>query len=467
MGAALGATEVIARFAVAPRPTAPANAAAVGRVLQDTAGVAVAGTGTGTGRRLLAWLEGERAPGPATVWGTGLALAPSQAALANGTTAHALDWDDAVPSMAMHPGAVLLPALLAQAAAEPGPIPGGRLAAAYDVGSAVFRAVSEALPLTYHYGRGWHNTSTTGRLAATAALARLTGLDVTATRHALGIAASCACGSLANFGSMTKPLHAGLAARDAVTAIGLARRGFTANPEQLEAGRGFFAAYGETTPELLGALGERLAYWETAWVDDWALKRHPSCFATHRAVDAALVLHPRVTGTITRAEVSVPAGSTRPLIDHLPTTGLEGKFSLEYTVARALLDGHLDLADFTEEQVHEERVREVMAVLTVVERGQDEESGPGPHTTVTVELAGGERLVHGVDVTHGDARDPLTDEELDGKFASALAAAGWKPGEAAALGPRLRQAPGDGSVAWLQDALRTGDSEGGAGKETR
>ncbi|MFI9628777.1 MmgE/PrpD family protein [Streptomyces sp. NPDC052042] len=455
MGARRGATEVLAAFATAPRPSPQANAHAVGRVLQDTIGVAMAGVGTETGRLTLSWLETERAPGPAAVWGTGLRLAPSQAALVNGTTAHALDWDDAAPSMAMHPGAVLLPALLAQAAAED--VSGARLVAAYNIGSAVFRAVSEALPLPFHYGRGWHNTSSTGRLAATAALAHLTGLDTGATRHALGIAASCAAGSLANFGTMTKPLHAGLAARDAVTAIGLARRGFTANPHQLEAPRGFFAAYGDTSFELLATLGERLAHWESAWTTDWALKRYPSCYATHLAIDSALELRRRLAdpgpSRIARIRVSVPASSTSPLLDRLPVTGLEGKFSLAYTVARALVDGRVELADFTDDRVlHDAAVRRLTDLFELERRDTDDDPTCS-HTTVEVTLNDGQAQSHGADVTYGDARNPLTDADLDAKFAAALAEADWNPAEAAALGERLRRATATPSLAPLQDAL--------------
>lgn len=452
--AATGATETIAAFATSARSGVSPTAQAVARVLQDTVAVTVAGLEADVAGPLLDWLEGERAPGAATLWGTAETASPSQAALVNGTLSHALDWDDAVPSMAMHPGAVLVPALVAMLASEVEPVSGERLTHAFDVGTAVFRAVSEALPIDYHYGRGWHNTSSTGRLAATAALAHLVGLDQERTRHALGIAASSAAGSLANFGTMTKPLHAGLAARDAVMAVGLARRGFTANTRQLEARRGFFAAYGETTPELLGALGGRLAHWETDWVTDWALKVYPSCFATHRAIDAAIQLHRRVgdPARITAVEVSVPQTSTRPLIDHLPTTGLEGKFSLDYTVSRALLGGAVELADFTDERVNDPRVRQLMAAYRLDAR--ESEAAAEAHTSVTVTLDDGSALSQGVDVSYGDARHPITDEDLRAKVRSALASAGWTHDEADDLADRLGAAPTAPALDWLQDALR-------------
>ena len=445
----MGATQDIADFVVRRRAAASPNAAATGRVLADTVAVAIAGADTEPGRLLLDCVLAEARSGPARVWGSDLCLAPSQAALLNGMNAHALDWDDAVPGIPFHPGAVMMPALLAQLALDPAS--GQRLAVAYDVGSAVSRAVSEVLPVELHYDRGWHNTSTTGRLAATAAVAHLVGLDESQTRHALGIVASSVAGLLANFGTMTKPLHAGQAAQDAVRAVALARRGFTAHEHLLEAPRGFFAAYGRTTPEALATLPERLDHWEAHWVDDWALKRHPSCFATHRAVDAALALRRQVgdPDRIAGVRVSVPAWKASPLLTHLPTTGLEGKFSLDYTVARALVSGPLTLADFTDERVHDPVVRRLMAAYATEQR-----EGPGDHhTTVTVTLTDGSTLSHGVDVTYGDASDPLTDDDLAGKVTSALDWAGWEPEAADALLARLLAAPADSDLTWVQDAL--------------
>jgi 2-methylcitrate dehydratase PrpD len=401
------------------------------------------------------------AQGVAPVWGTSLRLSPSQAALVNGTAAHALDWDDASPSMAMHPGAVLLPALLAQAAVTPAT--GADLVHAYDIGSAVFRAVSEALPLTYHYGLGWHNTSTTGRLAATAAVCSLGRVSSEEAKHALGIAASLASGSLANFGTMTKPLHAGLAARDAVAAVGLARTGFTANAEQLEAGRGFFAMYGQSSPELLQRLGERLAHWESEWVHDWAVKPYPSCYATHRAIDAALAL--RAAGVraadVAAVEIEVREGSRRPLIDHLPRTGLEAKFSIEFTVALALHAGSARLSDFTDERATDPAISALMAKTVVIERGAAEGSGPGsePYAVVRLGLADGTKHAQRIDISHGDSRNPLSDTEIEEKFREAVAGAGWSGDRARAASAIVRQAVRSVDVGACQSALVQADAD--------
>lgn len=398
----------------------PAARAALRGLVADTVGVAVAGLTTPAAVLVRDWVEDQSpsgalaSDGTAAVWGSGDRFGPADAALVNGTAAHALDWDDAAPSMAMHPAAVLLPTLFALAARRP--VTGGDLVAAYSVGSAVFRAVSEVLPHAVHYGRGWHNTSTTGRLAATAAACRLLGLDTGATAHALGIAASQAAGSLANFGTMTKPMHAGLASRDAVMAVGLAARGFTAHPAQLEARGGFLDLFGDHDPRRTAILGERLEHWVTGWTDDYAIKAYPSCFATQRAIDAGISLREELgagPGRIARVEVTLEHGGTRPLRDTGPGNGLEAKFSLEYTLAVALLTGDVRLADFADEALRRPGVAELMARIELTERPPAAEPG---HTVVRLHTDDGRVLVRDVHHSRGDSHRPLSPAELAAKF---------------------------------------------------
>lgn len=450
-----GATYAVASFAVqaAARRAGSARSDAVLSSLVDTLAVGVAGGRTAAVEALLSLLEEEPAPGGCSIWGSDLRVGPSAAALVNGTAAHALDWDDASPTMPMHPGAVLFPALLARAGVTP--VTTDRFVSAYAVGSAVFRAVSEVLPLEVHYGRGWHNTSTTGRLAATAAVASLAGLDVETTRHALGLAASTASGSRANFGTMTKPLHAGLAARDAVTAIALASRGFTSRVTQLEAPGGFFALFGETDAAMLAELPGRLRRWEDGWSDDWAIKRYPSCYATHRAIDAVLDLRPGLDlAAISSVEVTVHRGGLKPLLPHLPSSGLEGKFSLPYTVARALRTGLVRLADFTDEAVRDAEVRSLMDAVVVREGADpDDPASTEPFTVLTVRTADGATRTRRVDVSRGDSRNPLTPEELEDKAIDAFASVGWASDRTRALLSDLTVQWRGGDLAGFQDVL--------------
>src|SRR5713226_7787924 len=178
-----------------------------------------------------------------------------------------------------------------------------------------------------------------GVLAAAAGAGRLLGLDEARMRNALGIAASMASGSRQNFGTMTKPLHAGLAARDAVIAAQLAANGFTADQEQLEGPLGFFNQYG-SNPDL--TIVERsLAQPDVLLTQGVSVKKYPCCYETHRSADAALGLYARgVRGADVQAvRVNVQPGGLQAIIHHTPTTGLQGKFSDEYVVAACLLDG--------------------------------------------------------------------------------------------------------------------------------
>ncbi len=473
---ALAASAALAAFACAPTPPSR-HAPQVARALTDTLGCAIAATGIPAEALLRQWAGvGAGGLGRATVWTTGELTAPAQAALLNGTAAHALDWDDVTPGHALHPSAVLLPALLA--AGEHTKASGARLLAAYDVGAAAFRALTRALAYRAHYGRGWHTTATVGRLAAVAALGNLYGLDERTIRHALGLATSLAGGSVANFGTMTKPLHVGLAARDAVMAVELAATGFTGNPDALEADGGFFALFGadDDGPDNAGVaerrdLGAALERWRTAWVRDWALKLYPSCYATHRAVHAALALRPLLRGEPPeRVTVTVEPGGLRPLLDREPTTGAEAKFSMAYTVAVALTRGAPRLAHFADRAVSDELIRSTMRRISVGEsvippRGR---LGYGDgYAAVEIVYAGGRTRGRRVDRTAGDARSPLSDGEVAAKFEDCRMAAGMDQTTARRLLAALEALPTAESTHAVSLALRQRQGGLAAGARTR
>lgn len=430
-------TEALVAFAGRPAHAAPERMPALVRSLVDT--VAVALPGLDEVLSVERWAATEPTQGRSTVWGRGATVAASRAALLNGTAAHALDYDDAVPAMPLHPSAVLWPAVLA--AAEAHGATWADALAAVDVGNAVVRAITETLPSDDHYGRGWHTTSTVGRIAAVAALTRLLALDEGAARHALGIVASTAAGSRAAFGTTTKPLHAGLAAHDAVVAVGMALAGVDADPDQLDHPMGFLAQYGVGGPRP--DFSARLEHWASTWPASWSLKQFPSCYGTHYAVDAALLVGPEL-GTapdVTAITVRVHPGSLRPLLGRRPATGPEGRFSLEYTVASALHDGSLGLDSFTDTALHRPAVARMQG-LVVVEADAAPADLPvvagTPYAHVRVVLADGSEHARLVTTTHGDAADPLTDDELDAKARSCARAAGWSSDGASALIATLR-----------------------------
>lgn len=447
-------TNAIVEFARSERPLSDADALV--RSLIDTVAVTLPGFDTDALEILTRWSARELAPGSATVWGQGQTASASRAALLNGTAAHALDFDDAVPSMPLHPSAVIWPALLAWA--DVNPCDTARVLRAADIGQAVFRAIGEALPMKEHYARGWHATATVGRLAAVASLIHLAELDDQQSRHALGIAATMAAGSVANFGTMTKPMHAGQAAQDAIVAVGLAQEGFTANASQLDHPKGFFPLFG-VAGHPRADLVERLAFWHRGWIEDWTLKQYPSCYGTHRAVDAMLDLRSDLDDPsgFERIEVVVHPSGLQPLITHLPTTGLEGKFSLPYTMLRSLVDGRLDLDAFTDERVSAAGNTGLLERVDVREA-----SAPADHPELDGQLfsqvavidAKGNRLERTVTISRGDSRNPLTDAEVDAKFLACLEVAGWSSERSSSLLSDLHALARGGDLRPVQDALR-------------
>jgi 2-methylcitrate dehydratase PrpD len=433
--------------------------AAIVSTLVDTVGVTFAGQDSAPVQAVRSWLE--PATGAAVVWSTTQRRAPSSAALVNGTAAHALDFDDAGLTMPIHPSAVLWPAVLAIAPAGTGV---GRVLAAVEAGHVMIRAIADVLPMNVHYARGWHATSTIGRIAATLACARVVDLDEERTAHALGIAASTASGSLANFGTGTKPLHVGLAARDAVTAVGLAAAGMTANTHELDAPNGFLARYGDPAAAADVDLRDRLEHWSAHWVADTVPKRFPSCFGTHRAVTAAVDLHRAGVSAEDVEKVLVEAhpSTLEPLLDHEPSTGGAAKFSMAFTVARALQTGGLGLADFADDGLLADPViRRLSDATTVV--GLDAPTAGAPRLAgqrfarVAVTTADGTE--HARVVTLEDPADLAPYSVVAEKFVRTVSATGRGTARAEALLSDLETAVDEQTVDRLNDVL--------SGKDTR
>jgi 2-methylcitrate dehydratase PrpD len=438
-------TDQIAQFVkgaeVAQAPASVREAAL--SALIDTVGVAIAGRDDTGFRALLNGTREEAHPGPATLLATGQRVSPAYAALVNGMGAHALDYDDVSDPMYGHPSVALYPALLAVAQSEGAS--GAALLDAYVVGFQVAGAVAAALPIRAHYSKGWHSTATVGVLASTAGLCHLLDLPAETTRRALGIAASSASGSRQNFGTNTKPLHPGLSAWSAVTAARLAQNGFTADEQQLEAPMGFFAMYG----------GDSDLYAVQKWLEQpWTIvepgagisvKKYPCCFNTHRSADATLALAPSLpdaADTVTAIRVTVEPGGLDPVIHHRPTTGLEGKFSVEYVVAAGLIDGRVRLATFTDDAVGRPEAQSLLRKVELAESAAPPFGEPGyDFAYAAVEIdAGGTTLRRRVDTPHGDSRDLLVAAELEDKFFDCVSYSGV-PWDAAGLIAGLRSLP--------------------------
>lgn len=354
----------------------------------------------------------------ATGLGTGLRTSMEGAALLNGISGHALDYDDVSTSATAHASVVVVPAVLA--VAEATGATGRALLEAYVAGFEVLAKLGLAMG-TEHYLRGWHATSTLGTLGAAMGAGRLLGLDADSLTDALAIAASEAGGLRQNFGSMTKPFHAGHAARSGVHAARLAARGLRGDPAALEGPAGFFAVLGLgcASPERLGpSLGNP---YDLAAVG-LSVKRYPCCYATHRAADAVLELrdgHRIRPEQVEAVRVTVPAGGLAPLAHHRPLTGLEGKFSMEYVVAAALLDGCVGLDTFSDAMVRRPEV------LALEERIEVREDGSirgvrtpvdGGYVEVAIRTADGVRAACRVEEAAGSPGRPLSASELEEKF---------------------------------------------------
>lgn len=336
--------------------------------ITDFIGVALAGSAEEAGRLIREYGARMGGAAEATIIAGGRKTSPEMAALINGTTGHALDYDDMSVAPISHPSAFLAPAVLA--VGESSGASGLEALAAYVVGYEVASAVAEPM-FQSHYLQGWHSTSTFGSLGAAAAVAWLLKLNPRQVGTAIGIAASLACGLRQNFGTMTKPLHAGRAGANGVQAAFLARAGFTADPAIIEAPLGFARVMGHDAKVDWANVGTGLGktFVITSPVG-LAIKPYPSCGFTHTAIDCALTL--RQQGVRSEAIAAIELGTSpfdrQILIHHRPQTGLEGKFSLEYCVARALATGSLRLNAFSEEAMVDPEVQRLIGAMRWVER---------------------------------------------------------------------------------------------------
>ena len=351
------------------------------------------------------FFSSRRAPSPLAAW-------------VSGAAAHALDYDDA----GGHRSAILVPTILAEGEALGSN--GEEMITAYVAGFEVWSEL--ALREKGHlHERGWHPTGIYGALAAAAAAAKLRGLDAEKTATALAIAASQACGLVANFGSMTKPFHAGNSARAGIVAARLAANGMTASANALEHERGFLSAvsqHGEFDAKRPVKAGRE---WRIG-IEGVSIKKYPTCYCTHRAIDAMLDLakaHDLRADDIDEIEVLI--GKTQKAILHAdkPTTGLEGKFSLQFVIACAILERKVTLAELVDPVVQRADMQQLMkrvkaTLLTEYDTVMPQYS---TYDQVKVRLKSGKLLEsEKVARARGHIARPLDEQEMFDKFASCL-----------------------------------------------
>ena len=356
------------------------------------------------------------------------------AAFANGVSIHADDYDDTqlaiakdrVYGLLTHPTAPALPPVLALA--ERDRRSGRDLLTAYQVGVEVECKIAEAI-LPRHYQQGFHSTATCGAIGAAAAAAKLLGLDHDATRRALSLGATQAGGLRENFGTMTKPFHAGRAAESGVVAAELAALGFTASPNGLEGARGFFrAAGGGYSAEMIdGKLGNP---WTFAF-PGVSIKPHPSGSLTHPGMAVMLDLirrHDLRPERVKRVSVGTNHNMPNALIHHRPRTELQAKFSMEFCMAILLLDRQAGLAQFTDEVVNRPDVQALVQKIDFGVHPDAEAAGFDKMTTIiAVELDDGTVVKGSADFGKGSPANPMSDAELTEKFRQCAAWGGLDP----------------------------------------
>jgi len=406
----------LSEFVSAGAPPADARHRAAIAVC-DTIGVILAGAPE-PAARIARTVVGADGHGPCRVLGTSSSASAADAALLNGVAAHALDFDDMCFVSLAHPSCALVPAALA--AAELVEASGRSVLDAYVIGFEIECRLGITMNPRHYHERGWHCTSSIGTLGAAAAAARVLGLDAAATAHALGIAASSACGLKENIGTMVKPLHAGMAARNGLMAARLAKEGFTASEFAIDGPQGYLTAMDSERPAA--ALADALADLDSRWeiLDTGVtVKLYPSCAATHPPLDVLLDLkrrHGFTADDVEAIDVEVDSMTPRLLIYARPTSALEAKFSMPFCAAAAIVFGHPTIDTFDVPRIRDERVQALMTRVTLRANPAFDSAGPPlSQARVSVRLRDGRTVADRADGARGYP-GRLSDEELAAKF---------------------------------------------------
>ena len=382
------------------------------RCFVDTTGVLISGTEEPASRHARTLAAAEHDGGSATVVGAETRAPATAAVLANGTAAHAQDYDDVSWGMDGHPSAPLVVPILSVGEVED--VTGKAALTAYVAGYETMCYLAAPIRPD-HYERGWHATATFGTLGAAVATASLLDLSATETREALNIAASMPAGLKKNFGSMTKPLHVGLAARSGVTAAKLAADGHTADPSALGTDGGFLDLYsGESTPDLSAVpnLGTEWALAE----EGIHVKKYPCCYFTHTSIAATIDLvseHGIDPAAIQSIDVTASQGAVDALAHDDPETPTQAKFSMPYTVSHAALRGDVGLSAFEEPSLSDDDVRQLAERVSLT----PDEQLPYSSHTATVRIKTPDSVVdRTIENPPGTHERPLSDAELHEKF---------------------------------------------------
>jgi len=391
----------------------------------DCFAVMLAGAGEETVKKLVRYAQRYGTGGKSTAVG-GTRLDAAYAAMVNGASAHVHDFDDVCTTMVGHPSVAVMPAVLALG--EEHGASGRDVLGSYIVGVEICGLLGKLLCPELNR-RGWHSTQMIGVIAAAAASACMMGLDEEETVNALGIAASEASGIKSNYGTMTKPLHAGRACAKGIMAARLAADGFTASPEAFEGSAGFISAsVGSANRErFLSSLERR----DSEFLDPGlTMKPWPCCKGMHNAIWAMMLLiksgafEPK---EIERIDCRVLPFAKDILIYSIAETPLQGKFSMSYAIAKTVLNGKLSMRDFEGDTVDDPQLTEMMKkVRMTVDENLVPGAGyyhPSEAEQVDVFLKDGQVLSRFCDQAKGTPENPMTDSERYEKMTDCMSKA--------------------------------------------
>lgn len=421
----MGATEKIARFIVnSGFEKIPAGVVEKAkRTALDCLGAALAGVSEPVSRTVTDYTAKLGGPSQASVFGSGIKASVADAALANGAIAHALDYDDCGVKIG-HPSVLVLPAVLSLG--EHLGASGRDILGAYILGLEIEGQLALHADFKLMQARLNHQTWY-GSMGAAAACAKLLCLDVAETRMALGLAGNLACGLSAHHGSMAGAMAAGHACRNGVIAALMAQAGVTANPNIIETKNGFYDTLvgpGHYDAERLAESLGKPFYIESPGI---GLKKYPSCYHTHRALDGVLQLlaeHGLDDKDIAEIDVGTSERALRVLAFPEPATPYQAKYSMPYCIAAAVVDRQVNLETFTDHKFKDPTVAETRKKVRLsfpdvpiwpglADVGPDSEFVGNP---VAIRTTDGQTYSARVDIPRGDPALPLTDDELLAKF---------------------------------------------------
>lgn len=430
----------------------------------DTIACMIAGAGDPVVEKLTKLLN-TWGDGPATLIGQSGTLAVPWAAMVNGAAAHALDFDDNFDPAKAHASAVLVPALLALAEQEQRST--DDVLDAYIVGLQVMGHVGQAVN-PFHRSRGWHATATLGAIGAAAGAARLLRLDADQTAHAISMSTSRAGGFMSQFGTDTKPLHAGFAASGGVQSALMAQVGLTAGAHTLDGPTSLrtLMVGADVEDRAADMRGKAEHGQSVSFVPDriaaplhieaygLKIKRFPNCGSVHRALDGLLALreaHQFTAETVDHILVRAPAAHLRNLMYEDPQTPAEAKFSLEYNLAIGLLRGRVGLADFEMTAINAPDAR---ALLSKISKDYVEELESEFPTQVHVHMVSGTHYQTSIEMPVGSKLAPLSRTQLFAKFDDCVDNwAGWP--KASNLKNRLERLDQSSPIRNLTELLGT------------